>query len=376
MRVLTQLIFLIILSIISTEIIFAQNFTRKDNLTWNPRIVNTELAGKYFTKCETIKLSTTDSTLIGKIDKLILFEGSFYLLDKVQRSILRFSRTGQFIGKYQKIGRGPDEYNKITDFDIDVKGRKLVVLTDLSDVFFLDPELRKIGTKVETSRVSQNIFSLYDNKVALYTYSGVYLTDQGKRIFAPLTFLDLGSKKQEYMFTDDIATRISFTSQSSFFVSGRKIITLPLRFSLFMTDDGIDFTELMLNFGDRNMKDTEISGIKCMRDIEGIFNPLAENVVYVTNPLISGNIFYIETVIGVKSYNAFYNFKTKRGDIVKEIRNDLSEFPFGKPIGGTSDFLITVVENAEIIKSGIKPTGTDARFNEMDNPFINLFYVR
>jgi hypothetical protein len=143
-----------------------------------------------------------------------------------------------------------------------------------------------------------------------------------------------------------------------------------------MTDDGIDFTELMLNFGDRNMKDTEISGIKCMRDIEGIFNPLAENVVYVTNPLISGNIFYIETVIGVKSYNAFYNFKTKRGDIVKEIRNDLSEFPFGKPIGGTSDFLITVVENAEIIKSGIKPTGTDARFNEMDNPFINLFYVR
>lgn len=64
-----------------------------------------------------IKLETTDESLIGgRFNKIIKQDSSFYVSS--MNEILIFDAKGYFIGKLSKIGNGPDEYEKILDFDI------------------------------------------------------------------------------------------------------------------------------------------------------------------------------------------------------------------------------------------------------------------
>lgn len=64
-----------------------------------------------------IKLETTDESLIGgRFNKIIKQDSSYYVCSI--NEILIFDANGSFTGKLSKIGNGPDEYEKILDFDI------------------------------------------------------------------------------------------------------------------------------------------------------------------------------------------------------------------------------------------------------------------
>lgn len=81
-----------------------------------------------FSKIEIIPLETSDTCLIGSIDKLILYDSKYYLLDTKQNCVSIFSQDGKFIQNIKRVGRGPGEYLYVYDFSINEYDHTLELL--------------------------------------------------------------------------------------------------------------------------------------------------------------------------------------------------------------------------------------------------------
>lgn len=77
-----------------------------------------------------ITLETTDSCLIGRIDKIKTTKDFIFVLDRFStESLYVFNRKGDFLTKIGRKGKGPGEFTFPFDFTID-ENRKLVYILD------------------------------------------------------------------------------------------------------------------------------------------------------------------------------------------------------------------------------------------------------
>lgn len=74
-------------------------------------------------------LQTTENSLIKSITKIITRENKIYIRNGYT-DILCFDKDGKFLYKLNKPGRGPGEYNFISDFDISSDNKILTVISD------------------------------------------------------------------------------------------------------------------------------------------------------------------------------------------------------------------------------------------------------
>jgi len=93
-----------------------------------------------FEDFEYIALQTTDSSLFGALNKLVVFEDKYYILDQRQmRKVLVFEKDGSFSHTIGAVGNGPGEYSlSVEDFTIDKERRRIVFLTQPSTIFIYD----------------------------------------------------------------------------------------------------------------------------------------------------------------------------------------------------------------------------------------------
>jgi len=75
-----------------------------------------------------IPLESSESCMVRFIDKIIAFKDKIYL--KSSSEILCFNIQGEFLYKLSDSGRGPGQYNYLSDFDISSDGNTLMGLTD------------------------------------------------------------------------------------------------------------------------------------------------------------------------------------------------------------------------------------------------------
>ena len=92
--------------------------------------------GKYIDSVFYVKLELTDESIIGQIDKLIIFENRIHILDTQTSSVFIFDMTGKYLSKICRIGNGPGEYRKLHFFDID-KEKRQIVLVDLLSMWIM-----------------------------------------------------------------------------------------------------------------------------------------------------------------------------------------------------------------------------------------------
>lgn len=76
-----------------------------------------------------IPLQTVDSSLISRIDKVVI-QGNNIYVNNGGTDIICFDKIGTFLGKLAKVGRGPGEYSFIQDFDISSDSKKLILLSN------------------------------------------------------------------------------------------------------------------------------------------------------------------------------------------------------------------------------------------------------
>jgi len=83
-----------------------------------------------------IKLETSRESMIGKPKKLVIHQGDIFILDSKQQALLKFDSKGKFITKIHRIGKGPGEYIRISDFCIDKKHDQIILLANGRDLLF------------------------------------------------------------------------------------------------------------------------------------------------------------------------------------------------------------------------------------------------
>jgi len=73
-----------------------------------------ELLGKEYTITE---LNEDEEERIGRVNKVVTFQQNYFILSNDSR-ILRFNKAGNYISTLCKVGKGPDEYTRIDDFEV------------------------------------------------------------------------------------------------------------------------------------------------------------------------------------------------------------------------------------------------------------------
>ncbi len=112
-----SIIFLAIQFLASCKI---HNNTKNAELTFNIDLNKSSNSKPHelFSNISFYPLQTDSNCIISNPDKAIYYKKELYILDKRQRIIFVFDSIGTFKRKLDKKGRGPGEYNFISDFTI------------------------------------------------------------------------------------------------------------------------------------------------------------------------------------------------------------------------------------------------------------------
>lgn len=80
-----------------------------------------------------VKLETSPESLIGKIDKFIIYKKRIYIMDEMRGgSLYCFDINGKFIFRIEKTGKGPGEYLALHNFTIDTFENQITIVDQLS----------------------------------------------------------------------------------------------------------------------------------------------------------------------------------------------------------------------------------------------------
>jgi hypothetical protein len=138
---------------------------------------------KYFEGFQFVSLETTKESLIGRINRLYLFNRRIYILDRESKSIVVFGEQGKFLFRINRNGRGPGEYVGLMDFAIDGNNKRLILEADRpSKLLYFDLDGNFLNEN-ETANYFRNI-SIKDNQLIRINMDAEigyhYLTTNGK----------------------------------------------------------------------------------------------------------------------------------------------------------------------------------------------------
>lgn len=110
----------------------------------------------FFKLKEVIKLSTTDSSLMGDIKKVIAAGDRLFIITYSSPEILVFNRKGDFLTRIDKQGKGPGEYLKLIDINVTEVPRELIVYCRTGRLYFYDWE----GNFIREQKVDSHISNI------------------------------------------------------------------------------------------------------------------------------------------------------------------------------------------------------------------------
>jgi hypothetical protein len=109
---------------------------------------------------EYIPLETNENTLIRSIDKVIIHENNIYVQDD-HSQVMCFNKAGKLMYKLNKVGRGPEEYVSLYDFDISSDNKILAVLALNKIIIFINTGTEfKFQKNINLKRPEPELLSL------------------------------------------------------------------------------------------------------------------------------------------------------------------------------------------------------------------------
>ena len=108
-------------------------------ITVNEKDVNTKRkASDVFSGITLVPLETSNNSLMGGINKIVPVGDTLFLQDNKGKSILLFDRSGIFLKKIHRLGRGPGEYITLDDFTVTRSGKIIILDGEHHKLIFLD----------------------------------------------------------------------------------------------------------------------------------------------------------------------------------------------------------------------------------------------
>lgn len=114
---------------------------------------------------------------------LVTQENEIIISDKVSNSIRKFDKNGIFITQTGGRGRGPSEFQEITDMKFSNDGRIMVVDKLLNRISFFDHNLNYINTKtinINTQVTLEQIYQLDTDSYLLLYFRNLWVKENAK----------------------------------------------------------------------------------------------------------------------------------------------------------------------------------------------------
>ncbi len=121
----------------------------KIDLLLKPKASLTKLS-EFAENIEYIPLQTTKNSLLGEFAlKIVSVDNKIFIRNSgLSGEIMCFDVSGKFLFKFQNLGRGPEEYSSLTDFDVSSQNKTLTVLSSV-DRKILFYGISETGTSFE-----------------------------------------------------------------------------------------------------------------------------------------------------------------------------------------------------------------------------------
>jgi hypothetical protein len=107
-----------------------------------------------------VQLETKEESMIRGIDKILIHDQDIFILNIAQpknphpQDLFRFSLEGEYLNKYGRVGRGPEEYISIFDFLVSDKTNQVEILTGPVNKVLI---YKKDGSIVNQIKITENI---------------------------------------------------------------------------------------------------------------------------------------------------------------------------------------------------------------------------
>ena len=122
-------------------------------------------------KLEVIPLEVTDEALLSGINHLRVTDHDIWVSINKSQYIYRFSRTGKYLGKVGKIGQGPQEYIRMSDFIIDDERQEVYIITTVNGIKVYDFEGNYKRDATKQKLFMDEAFSAKSSQFILYRQS-------------------------------------------------------------------------------------------------------------------------------------------------------------------------------------------------------------
>jgi hypothetical protein len=279
-----------------------------------------------------VSLETTDDNLIYRIDKIIIYDGRMYILDKKQAELLLFDPDGRYVNKLSKKGLGPDEYLSMNDFFISdsqvyilARDNFKIMVYDMNFDFVRQISLNKeFFNKMEC--VSDKIF-LFSN-YSVSSLKNIYIIDKQS-----------GKVKNKYFNFLEKQHGAGYSSDGFSRKGDSLFLALSYDYAIYSLNEQNYYKYLTVDFGEKNMypesftKMSDEERQQYTKDHYDGFDGLPASSV--TNLYISEDFLHFSYVYGAMPVEFFRNNKTG------QIHNGY--------LGSTKKFVFTHGEYANVV---------------------------
>ena len=292
-------------------------------------------------------LESNEISLFGNISKLVSNDERIYILDGVQKCILCFQKSGEFVSMYQSVGRGPLEYININDFDILPDKKGIVLLTDFENLVYLSNDL-VFEKEVNLPFKSGGVMSISSELLAFYTAQWGFGVDSTNNRYL-LLYYDLNSLTITGLFPNTVAQRIYLSNNYSLYRSASIIFNFPLSYDFYFIDkDGLK-SNWRFDFLSRNIDMNKVDKFSDINNFNNLLDKSPELVVLVTDIFHSEDLLSFMILTGDEKYYGFFNASNNTSLCGKEVKNDFTGIPYGRPVGVIDNYFVTFVPARQIV---------------------------
>jgi hypothetical protein len=122
-----------------------------------------------FENMKIIRLQDHEEALIGKIDKIQVYDNYIFILDKlIAKKLFLFDKEGKYIRQIGKFGDGSGEYAEISDFTINEKTKEVIILDMKPKINIYDLETGKFVRSIQVNNEYSTSYAIQYVEGKLY----------------------------------------------------------------------------------------------------------------------------------------------------------------------------------------------------------------
>ncbi|WFE86604.1 6-bladed beta-propeller [Parabacteroides chongii] len=127
----------------------------------------------YVDSVKYIPLDTKDENLINHLTKVFFVDDKILVVDGEEMRILFFDKSGEYLYKIDKQGKGPEEYTVLHTVMVDEE-KRIIVYDSMGHklvYYSIDGKFLKATTEISNNALIRNIINLPNGNFLCYTYN-------------------------------------------------------------------------------------------------------------------------------------------------------------------------------------------------------------